>query len=179
MLIYNYIKRYKEKNMEIAQMVKEIRLKREGSSKIIERIERNFDSIIDKIIASIYYTPSQSYGLLIKDYIKAFFNAWEAQDVDGYTEEFGNYKVKVHVGNGKRVKLKQVIPGENVTTYICVSFDYAQGKVVIYALPAKIVLANIGIRPDHGNEVIGITHEYTANILISNIKDYIIEEGIR
>ena len=165
--------------MKTRQMVSEIEERRTGVVTVIAKIEQEFTSIIDKVIASVYYLSSQVYGRLIKDYIKNYLKADDAVYADGKTNAYGYYKVKVFVGCGNSIDLKQVTPGENVKTYVCVAFDYSAATVKIYAIPSEVVWDATFYRPSHGTVAKGVINEYTSHILAADIEEYIIEEGTR
>jgi len=160
--------------MDSKEMMNEIKRRRTQGGEIKDTIKNTTSSLEEKIIASIYHMPSQAYGVFIKELVAEELASMEIKGGDGYTEEFGNYKVKVSVKDDDIARLKQVTPDEDIQTYILVHMNYIEGTLKLYALSSKVVWENITNMPDHGTVAKGFVKEFTSFIDTNTIRDYLI-----
>jgi hypothetical protein len=161
--------------MEIKEMFDTIKQKRENIKDIKDDILQAEMGVEDKIISSIFYLPSQSYGIFIKDIIKEELGAINTVKGDGYTDEFGAFNIKVCVNNKPIVIAKQTSIYDEVDNYILVHVDYQGQDISFYTIPKNILLKASNTCPDHGSVTKGFTEEYSAIFYKEEVEKYRIE----
>lgn len=152
-----------------------IRTRRENLSGYKTSILNSNNPFADKCVKAITTLPSQAYGILIKELVFNHVHSILNEIGDGYTEELGVFKVKVCVSKGHSAKLKQIIPSENIDTYVLVHIDYIGETVLMYGIPKDVIMQKLTTKPDHGNTYRGHSNEFTAFINVDDMEEYIIE----